>query len=348
MVTVPSVLLQGIVGDATAIVIVEGVGQIMNTTIGGTMLNFSYPVILAPGLNIFTLSALDKAANSSSVKLHLTYSAVSVAVTSPASGATVDADSVLVTGTFQGPTNTGIAVNGVVAAQEGNRFYAQVPLQVGVNTLTVTATTASGATASRTVNVIGTGPSPIQVVPSPAGGMAPLTVDFAIQNNTANAIVKIEADFNGDGSIDFSTTDPAAPVQFSYTVPGIYQARIKITDGQNKVVEKIVTIVVQDPAQIDQMLKAQWDGMNSALIAGDKAKAMTYLNAQAKDKYGPIFDVLLPKMPVIIGSYSAVKGISITENIGEYAINRTIDSVNSLFLIYFLRDVDGVWRLDSM
>ena len=30
---------------------------------------------------------------------------------------------------------------------------------------------------------------------------------------------------------------------------------------------------------------------------------------------------------------------------GEYAINPVIDGVNRVFLIYFVQDVDGVWRI---
>ena len=282
--------------------------------------------------------------------MRVTYQAnlLSLKVLFPLKGAAVSDTTVLVSGTFQGPANTGITVNGVVAAQNGEQFMAQVPLQPGDNTVTVTATTTTGEVTTETLNVVSADANPIQVGASATGGMAPLTVNFTVQNNTGNAINKIEADFNGDGTADFSTTDPAAVLQFIYTTPGIYQTRFSITDAQNVVTERTVMIEVQDATKIDQLLKAQWNGMNSALVAGDKATVLSFLNNQAKEKYGPIFDVLLPDMPAIIGSYSAAQTMSITQDIGEYAINRTIDGVNSLFLIYFLRDVDGVWRLDSM
>jgi len=38
----------------------------------------------------------------------------------------------------------------------------------------------------------------------------------------------------------------------------------------------------------------------------------------------------------------------IRDDVAEYAVNRTIDDERYLFLVYFLRGVDGVWRLDSM
>ena len=52
--------------------------------------------------------------------------------------------------------------------------------------------------------------------------------------------------------------------------------------------------------------------------------------------------------PAIVDSYSALQRVSITSNMGEYAVNRVIDGVDEVFFIYLLRDPDGVWRLDSM
>jgi hypothetical protein len=75
---------------------------------------------------------------------------------------------------------------------------------------------------------------------------------------------------------------------------------------------------------------------------------MQYLNVQAREKYGPVFDALLPDMGQILGSFSDLQTMTVDSAVGEYAINRTIDGVNRIFLIYFLRDGDGVWRVDSM
>lgn len=273
---------------------------------------------------------------------------VSVTVTSPADGAAVSGNTLTVAGTFMGPINTGITVNGIVAVQDSNRFYAQVPLAAGANALTVTATTPAGNKATQTLNITSSGTAPIQVIADMTSGMAPLTVNFKVQNSTANAIAKIEADFNGDAVIDLTTADPAAPLQFIYAAPGAYPAHFKMTDARGGVVETVVTIGVQDKAQIDQMVKAHWSGMNSALVQGSKAQAKTYLTAQAQEKYGPVFDALSTKMPVIVASYSQFQMVSISPSVGEYAVNRTINGVNRIFFVYFMQGDDGVWRLESM
>jgi hypothetical protein len=65
-------------------------------------------------------------------------------------------------------------------------------------------------------------------------------------------------------------------------------------------------------------------------------------------KYGPVFEALLPNMPDIVASYSPLQRVSLAPEIGEYAVSRTIDGRNRIFLIYFLRGSDGVWRIDAM
>jgi len=88
--------------------------------------------------------------------------------------------------------------------------------------------------------------------------------------------------------------------------------------------------------------------MNAALLAGDLTGAGAFLDAPAVSHYGPIFDALLPFMPDIIGSYSPLVTLTISDNVAEYGLKRTIDGQDRLFLVDFLRGDDGVWRVDSM
>jgi hypothetical protein len=61
-----------------------------------------------------------------------------------------------------------------------------------------------------------------------------------------------------------------------------------------------------------------------------------------------VFDVLLSDMPAIIASYSPMQLVSMSSGLAEYAINRTINGEDRIFLIYFLKGPDDVWRIDAM
>jgi len=123
---------------------------------------------------------------------------------------------------------------------------------------------------------------------------------------------------------------------------------VKVTDAQGNVYTQSIPIVLIDPVQLDQMLRARWSGMTNALVAGNKATALSYLSTPAQAKYGPVFDALMPDLAQIIGSWSTpLKGM-LSASIGEYGVVTADGGARHLFLIYFVQGADGVWRLESM
>ncbi len=339
-----NVVIQGTIDDATAAVVLSGSGM---TRVGP---NFGFPVVLQPGLNTFVLSAVDPAGNTTNATLRLTLASVSVSIDDPVNGVSVNSESVLVTGTFQGPQNTGITVNGVIAAIGGNRFYAQVPLQPGSNVVTATVTAPDGVMASHAITIVSTGAALISVTPDVSYGFASLTVTFTINNNTGRTLKLTEADFNGDGFLDLRTTAPNIQIaDFIYSAPGLYKALFKFTDDQNAVYNVNVVVQVDDKVRIDQLLRASWSAFSQALATRDKPAAMKLLTVPAQARYGRVFDALLGSLPAVVASISAPERALLTGTVGEYFVTRQApDGSLRLFLIYFLRDADGVWRLDTM
>ncbi|MFL6647012.1 MAG: PKD domain-containing protein, partial [Sulfurifustaceae bacterium] len=343
-----TVVISGSIDDPTANVILgDGNGQGISMTSG---VNFSFAVVLKTGLNRFVLMARDPAGNESSVPLRINYNPVSVKITSPMMGTALTARGAVISGNFEGPLNTGVTVNGTPAEIAGGRFYVNLSLQSGSNTLTAVATTPDGATASDTVTVTVNAPSvePVSIAVEPQSGVAPLTVRFTITGNSAQPVASLSVDFDGDGSSDVSLSNPTQPLEHVYTVPGVYQTRVIAVDGAGAASTQTIAIVVSDGRQMDQLFTALWSGMNDALVHGDIATAVSFLNASAKRKYQPVFEALKPNFPQIVASYSPLRRVSISADIGEYAIVRSFNGENRLYLIYFLRDADGVWRVDAM
>ena len=84
---------------------------------------------------------------------------LSVAIADPADGASIVGGSVTVSGALEAPANSGLTVNGVVAAIEpGGRFCTTgVRLASGVNTITATLTTPDGPSRTHSVTVSSSG-----------------------------------------------------------------------------------------------------------------------------------------------------------------------------------------------
>jgi hypothetical protein len=101
-------------------------------------------------------------------------------------------------------------------------------------------------------------------------------------------------------------------------------------------------------SSVDQTIKVQWNGMTNALLAGDKQTAMSYLTDDAKFKYGPVFDVLMPEFPQILPTWSPLINSSISASTAEYAVVTDDGTKRQLFYVNFELGDDGVWRLESM
>jgi hypothetical protein len=273
-----------------------------------------------------------------------------ITILSPSAGASLQAREVLVSGTYTGPDNMGITVNGRSALTDGYHFYANsVPLRAGKNIIEAIATTPAEKTAKRQIEVTSLGAGNMEMSASPRnGGVAPLAAVFKYYVSNSSQIQNVSMDFNGDGAIDFSTSNPKDAIQYIYNSPGIYLARLTITNTLGQSFSATYVVQVLAPATMDTKYNAIFSQMNTALLNSDVEKALQYMSKTSRDRYRPVFQKLLPRFPDIIGSYSPLQRSSVAATYGEYAVNRTINGVNRIFFIYFIQDEDGVWRIDSL
>jgi hypothetical protein len=275
--------------------------------------------------------------------------AVSIAILDPADGASIGADRANVRGIFQGPPNTGIAVNGRLAYASGGKFVLNaLPLVAGSNTITAIATSPTGQAATATARVDATGAAPDLVLNADVtSGPSPLVVTFTYGFRPSQPVQRLAIDFDGDGRDDFSTKKPPSAVQNSYTHAGLYMATLTITDRNGQVYKAATAIEVTSGDGRDALFHSVWNAMTASLARRDIAAALQSLNVRAGEKYAPIFNDLSFDLPAIVASYSDPQFVSEGPGYLEYAVARVIDGETKIFLVYLLRDADGVWRMDS-
>jgi Bacterial Ig-like domain (group 3)/Bacterial Ig domain/Beta-propeller repeat len=273
----------------------------------------------------------------------------SLAISSPAAGATVKSDEVSVTGSYQSPVlNTGVTVNDVAAQTDGFNFFVNsLPLQAGSNTIVVKLIAPdSSVVAQKSVTVTSQGKSPIVIGAEPAAGIAPLSVDIQVASRTGATINNPAIWPNGGVVLGVPSADAAATLRFDK--PGTYRPVVIVTDSNGKSVTQTFNIVVRDPTVADQNFKAIWSSFSAALRAGDKTTALSYLNVQSQKKFGPVFDALMASMSKIFDSFSTIQQIELSDGVAEYAIKRADGGVKKIFFLYFAQDGAGVWRIDEM
>jgi len=276
---------------------------------------------------------------------------ITLTITSPINGLTINRPDVMVQGTVINTNGheTGVTVNGIVAMVYGDQFVANhVPLQEGENTITATATDTVGNTASDsvTVNVEASGDY-ITITALPESGVSPLETRLSIDGSfsfTASSLSVINP-----GDVEFLESSPDEYLA-SLTGEGIYYFTVQVTDAESNVHTDTVAVVVLDQAQLDQLLKAKWDGMRQALIDGNIESAAAYFKSDRMTAYSDFFQSIPnDQISNVIPGQDKMELVEMLEGKAQYVteIDIVVDGVPTTASSYviFTQDVNGLWKV---
>jgi hypothetical protein len=322
-------------GASTAAITVNGLPA---TVSGNSFTRADVP--LQPGSNTITVAGTSPQGATDTKVVTVTSTAPTLTITSPANGAVVNGDSVLVRGAIQAVANSGVVVNGVVAAIQGNSFFAVVALEPGANTLTAKVTTPQGATESRSINVTASGvPPDVLATAAPMTGMAPLTVTYTVTNPTA-ADASYFLDSFGPFAVPAGGT---SSLQLTYP-EGIFTATIIVNGGS----PQSFVISVTSFASMNTMLQALWSNVRSNLAAGNIEGALVFFAPGMRQHYRQVLTDIAPALPSMFATFPAIAPTAMVDGDAEYFVAIPRAGRNYGYFIYFTRDGDGVWRLHSL
>ncbi len=177
-------------------------------------------------------------------------------------------------------------------------------------------------------------------------GIAPLETYFTVSTSIPNSVATYDFDYEGDSIIDY-TGATFEDISVIYSTEGVYYPTITVTDSQSNTYTDTIALVVLNEAELDALLQAKWEGMKTALTNQDINTALLYFGDFSKDKYERVFIDLGNDLPSIISTLPDIVLISLSSNGAEYAINRMQGGVNRLYFIYFIKDENGLWKIDS-
>ncbi len=291
-----------------------------------------------------------------SVALPAPGTAVALNLTSPVNGTTVGTASIQVVGTWAGPANTGIKVNGKLAlADFGSFVSAPVQLVAGSNSITVKLNTQDGQsqTVTRTVTYDAAQTPDIGVSSTGAGDQAPFAASFVLTTRPALGldIARIQADYNGDGQTDLDTTNLATPLKFNYIAPGTFTASFTVTLSDASTRTVTYRVVVLNPNQIRYTLCGVFGDMRTRLAAQNIASALNTLHPELRPAFQSFWTGLGATLPGVAAALGNIADGTFSNKSADLLLVEPVTGQPTEldgFHMGFERDANGVWRIVSM
>lgn len=272
-----------------------------------------------------------------------------------------------ITAIVKGAMDTTIPVNSVLvlvssptgsasylAQVNGNYFAAQVTLSAGDSTITVIATDQNSVQHQASVTVTSVIQSnSVDLYAAPSAGIMTLkqngqtTLDVALSASTSisNPVKSYMWDFNGSGGNQltcYSHTDVTA----SYQQTGLYLATVTVTDTAGNTYKDTAIVNVVDAGVMSSMFSAIWNNTKTALANNDMPGALTNFADTAKNIYQYNYQLLSGHLPELAQDMANIVLLKMGENVAQCEMRITEGGSEKAYYVEFVKDNDGVWRLN--
>ena len=352
----------------------------------GSVASLTDPVTSSPaftvdlsGQYVTQLIVNDGLADSDPVTVAISVTSLNLTVISPQDNSYTSNSHITVTGTVEdvdpNNKNIGVRINNQLAVIDRSTtpltYIARVPLQPGQQTISVMATAQLGEVAIKDLTVTRNPGGGYAVDIEPTNGVSPLATELSLSlaDPYNNVFVSVAVDFDDDGFDDFTydgieytaagniivhPMDLSQEISFTYTEPGIYQAKVKVLDFLSlnnqgtALTEHIVPVEVINDTLDESLYTSIWNSMNAAVVAGDIALAETAFSRGSRKKFTPLLTALQPYFQQILNSYTDWQVVTNLPGYKEFVLNRTVNGENRVYFVTFIQDHTGVWRITSM
>jgi hypothetical protein len=268
----------------------------------------------------------------------------------PIAGTVLPKGKVQIVGTVSGSINTGVAIGGTRAYVHNGIFVTpELTIDAMATSLAATATSLDGMTASAgvAISVSPAEPDAALTTATPVG-FSPLPVKFRLGVNNGLALQTVTVDFDGNGSADYTGTTAGDLPTFTYPAPGTYTATATLTvAGQNDLVvrHRIVALALADQRTL---ICSTYAHLRARLIAQDASGAGHALMGALKSRLLPMFNALGNRMPGVAANLGTLADGLIGIDTADIVAVRDVTGELRGYPIHFARDLQGVWRIDSM
>lgn len=273
-----------------------------------------------------------------------------ITITYPTGSTPLSSSTIDVQGTYTGPTHTGITVNGKVAyVQNGSFLVPDVAVDQANLSLNVVATTLDELNASATLGIQAPAQTaPVTLLPDANIGLAPFKIDFGLRIDPSIPVQTVSVDFDGDGNIDATTTNPNVIPGHNYTTPGIYRPNVIITTGTPQIYTVERRIMVLDPTPWRDRLCQVYSHLRTQMSANQPANSLLAFAPEQRSKYQALFNAMGGQLPTAATQLGTLATGLMGPESAYFTLVKPVNGKLEGYPLEFAPDEKGVWRIRGM
>jgi hypothetical protein len=100
--------------------------------------------------------------------------------------------------------------------------------------------------------------------------------------------------------------------------------------------------------ELDALLKSKWEGMKAALVSGNIKEALTYFTGPVPERYRQTFTRLQANLHGLISSIESFHLLDVTDELADAEVFRTRNGVTYSFPVTFVKDRNGLWKIQAL
>jgi len=307
--------------------------------------------MLTVGTHRITAVGMDHAGNQAEAAITVSVASLMIEIVSPASGAIINKFRTIVQGKIYSQRGeTGVVVNGFLAGVQGDDFAVVVPLRLGQNMVTATATNSEGVRAQSSVTITTEiQQEDVRLTHYPISGILKrpsntLDITFEAEALLGNPVASYSWDFDGDGV--FEITGAEAKIINTYRDPGFYFPRVVVMDSQGNRYEESTLVHIVAREEVEPIFRSKWEAMKSALINGDIEEALQYFVAANRDRYRQTFTELgSERINFLFSSIVEFKLFTLYGRAAGCGAVRIEGGKRYAYPVNFVQDENGIWKI---
>lgn len=221
-------------------------------------------------------------------------------------------------------------------------------MEVGAQLLIVRLNDPSGSLLEVSVPVQVVLPAPgtqLFLVRTPRTGEAPLQV--TLRATFLGHPTAYQWDVDGNGTIDAAGAE-LAEVAHTYQTPGVYVPKLIVSNDQGAPFMQQAPVLAFFRDDVIALLQLKWQAFKDALRVGDVAGALGYIAQGSRDRYRLAMQNLTVPFSDIDRVLTSLQFVGFRDLSAEFEMLRTDERGRLSYLVRFIVDEDGIWRLQAL